>query len=128
MLQFQKQSEVWGCWNDNALVEKRTDYRIILMLKHMVMSRKTPEWGVMLISGDHSKMLGYMQQPASLGWLCCSIFPILSSFHSCSSHWEGTCSSTAGTHSKDSRLCKYLNIYSSWNKLTTFSFGQNFCF
>lgn len=44
--QFQKQSEVWGCWNDNALVEKHTDYRIILMLKHMVMSRKTPEQGV----------------------------------------------------------------------------------
>lgn len=41
--QFQKQSEVWGCWNDNALVEKHIDYRIILMLKHMVMSRKTPE-------------------------------------------------------------------------------------
>lgn len=44
--QFQKQSEVWACWNDNALAEKYTDYRIILMLKHMVISRKTPEWGV----------------------------------------------------------------------------------
>lgn len=46
LLRFQKHSEVWGCWNDNALVEKHTNYRIILMLKHMVMSRKTAEQGV----------------------------------------------------------------------------------
>lgn len=43
--QFQKQSEVWSYWSDNALVQKHTDYGIILMLKHMVMSKKPPEWG-----------------------------------------------------------------------------------
>lgn len=126
--QFRKQSEVWSCWNDNALVQKHTDYRIIPVLKHTVTSRKTPEWEEIADLWRPQQNAGIYGATYLPGLTALFHYPTPSSFHSCSNHWEGTCSSTAGTHSKDSRLCKYLSIYSSWNKLMTISFGQNFYF
>lgn len=42
LLQFQKQSEARGGWSDDALVEDSTDFRVILLLKLMVVARTTP--------------------------------------------------------------------------------------
>jgi len=40
--QFQKQSAARGGWNNDALVEDSTDFRMILKLKLMVMARTPP--------------------------------------------------------------------------------------
>lgn len=46
LLQFQKQSEARSDWNDDLFIEDSTDFRMILMLKPMVMARMTAGWGV----------------------------------------------------------------------------------
>lgn len=89
------------------------------MLKYMVMSRKAGEQGVTadqwrpqqnagIYGATYFSGLFHFSCPLQLSLLLQSI--------------------TAGTHSKDSRLCKYLSIYSNRNKLIIISFGQNFYF